>query len=50
MNSWVWFAFTATSAEAGKNNECREPNAYGLGPFGLLYSIDAEGFEPRPGQ
>jgi hypothetical protein len=36
MSSWVWFAFTETSVEAGKNNELWELNAHGLGPFGLL--------------
>jgi hypothetical protein len=32
MSSWVWFAFTETSVEAGKNNEYPEPRAYGPAP------------------
>src|SRR5882762_1506793 len=38
MSSEVWSAFTGIWVEAGKNNEYGEPNACGLGPFGLRHS------------
>ena len=37
MNSWVWFAFTETSVEAGKNNEYAEIDAWSE-RFEYLYS------------
>jgi hypothetical protein len=37
MSSWVWFAFTEISAEAGKNNEYPEIDA-GSERFEYLYS------------
>jgi len=42
MSSWVWFAFTEISVEAGRNNESREPRACRLGPFRTAVQLPAE--------
>ena len=42
MSSWVWFVFTETSVGAGKNNEYREPKAYGLWPIRIAVQLPAE--------
>jgi len=54
MNSWVWSASTEILAEAGKNNEQQELNAYDLGLFGLPYRFQRDlwtrHFCPRRGK